>query len=89
MTEELLEHVAAQGIILRVRELLRHRWNNTSRAYEILVARHGLEAIEDSWEPLAALHKDVSTLVQQYVAAVKDTKLERHLKALEASGKRR
>lgn len=81
--------MAAQGIILRVRELLRHRWNNTSRAYEILVARHGLEAIEDSWEPLAALHKDVSTLVQQYVAAVKDTKLERHLKALEASGKRR
>ncbi|KAE9344509.1 hypothetical protein PR003_g8435 [Phytophthora rubi] len=37
VTEELLEHVAAQSIILLVRELIRHRWNDQSRSYEILV----------------------------------------------------
>uniref|UniRef100_H3GKC6 Chromo domain-containing protein n=1 Tax=Phytophthora ramorum TaxID=164328 RepID=H3GKC6_PHYRM len=58
VTEELLEHVAAQGIILRVRELLQHRWNNQSWAYEILVGWHGLEVFEDSWEPLVRLYKD-------------------------------
>ncbi|KAE9020694.1 hypothetical protein PF010_g6585 [Phytophthora fragariae] len=89
VTEELLEHMAAQGIILRVRELIRNRWNDQSRSYEILVWWHGLEAIEDSWEPLSAMYKDVSTLVQAYVASAKDSKLERHLKALEAPAKRR
>ncbi|KAE9262378.1 hypothetical protein PR003_g33561 [Phytophthora rubi] len=89
VTEELLEHVAAQGIILRVLELVRHRWNDESRSYEILVGWHGLEAIEDSWEPLTAMYNDVSTLVQAYVATAKDSKLERHLEALEASTKRR
>ncbi|KAE8903142.1 hypothetical protein PF003_g12674 [Phytophthora fragariae] len=100
VTEELLEHVAAQGIILRVRDLIgptlvvppmlvRHRWNDESRSYEILVGWHGLEAIEDSWESLTAMFNEVSTLVQAYVAAAKDSKLERHLEALEASTKRR
>lgn len=88
MTEELLEHVAAQGIILRVRELLRHRWNDQSRSYQVIVGWHGLEAIEDSWESLAGLCKDVSALVQPYVASAKDPKLERHLRALEAPTKR-
>ncbi|KAE9331185.1 hypothetical protein PR003_g15127, partial [Phytophthora rubi] len=89
VTEELLEHVAAQGIILRVRELIRHRWNDQSRSNEVLVGWHGLEAIEDSWEPLSAIYKDVSALVQAYVASAKDSKLEHHLKALEAPAKRR
>ncbi|OWY93630.1 hypothetical protein PHMEG_00036901 [Phytophthora megakarya] len=89
VTEELLEHIASQGIMLRVRELMHHRWNNMSRCFEIRVGWHGLEAIEDSWEPLATLYKDVITLVQQYVTRKEDPKLERHLKALEASGKRR
>ncbi|GMF25467.1 unnamed protein product [Phytophthora fragariaefolia] len=49
VTEELLEHVAAQGIMTRVLELLQHRWNDRSQSYEILVEWHGLEAIEGSW----------------------------------------
>ncbi|OWY97837.1 hypothetical protein PHMEG_00031534 [Phytophthora megakarya] len=88
ITEEFLEQVAFQGIMLCVRKLIQHHWNNTSRCYEIQVGWHGLEAIEDSWEPLLALHKDVKTLVQAYVATAKDSKLERHLKALEAPTRR-
>ena len=67
VTEELLEHVAAQGIILCVCELIRHPWNKHNRTYEVLVGWHGLETIEDSWEPLVGLCKDVNTLVQAYV----------------------
>jgi hypothetical protein len=89
VTEEILEHVAAQGIMIRVRELLQHRWNDRSRSYKILVGWHGLEAIEDSWEPLGAMRKDVSALVQEYVAKSKDAKLERHLQELVAQTKRR
>ncbi|GMF42754.1 unnamed protein product [Phytophthora fragariaefolia] len=89
ITEELLEHVTADGIILRVRELVQHQWNDRSRSYEILVAWHGLETIDDSWEPLAGLYKDLSALVRAYGANAKDPKLERHLKALEAETWRR
>ncbi|GMG16970.1 unnamed protein product [Phytophthora fragariaefolia] len=89
VTEELLEHVAAQGTILRVRDFVRHRWNDECRSYEILVGWQGLEAIEDLWEPLAALYDDESALVQAYIAEANDSELECHLKALEASRKRR
>ncbi|OWZ06767.1 hypothetical protein PHMEG_00020938 [Phytophthora megakarya] len=71
ITEELLEHIASQGIVLRVRELIQHRWNNTSRCYEIQGGWHGLEAIKESWEPLSVLHKDVKMLVHGYVATAK------------------
>ncbi|GMF59946.1 unnamed protein product [Phytophthora fragariaefolia] len=49
----------------------------------------GLEAIEDSWEHLAALYDTVSALVQANVAEANDSELESHLKALEGSRKRR
>ncbi|KAG3194919.1 hypothetical protein PC128_g8912 [Phytophthora cactorum] len=84
VTEEPLEHVTTQGIVLRVRELRKRRWNEWNKSYELLVGWHGLEPIEDSWEPLTGMYKDVSTLVQNYVAASKDPKLERHVKALDA-----
>ncbi|OWY95256.1 hypothetical protein PHMEG_00034786 [Phytophthora megakarya] len=63
--------------------------DDESRSYEILVGWHGLKAIEDLWKPLAAMYNDVNTLVKGYVAIANDSKLDRHLKALEASTKRR
>ncbi|OWY95334.1 hypothetical protein PHMEG_00034688 [Phytophthora megakarya] len=52
ITEELRDHVAAQGIVLSVGELKDSRWNEDTDDYEVLIGWKGLEPIEDSWEPL-------------------------------------
>lgn len=59
VTDELVEHVAAQGIVLRVHEFKDHRRSERNQDFEILVNWHGLEPIEDSWEPVKSLVKDV------------------------------
>eukprot|EP00644_Phytophthora_capsici_P009199 jgi/Phyca11/102126/e_gw1.6.950.1 len=72
VTEVLLEHISAQGILLSVEKLKSHRWNDmifTINDYEVLVRWKGLGQIEDSYEPLTSLVRDVGTLVAQYVAA--------------------
>ncbi|KAK1943264.1 hypothetical protein P3T76_004660 [Phytophthora citrophthora] len=62
VTEEVLEHVASQGIVLAVDELKEHRWCTAKKGCEILVSWRGLEPIEDSWEPLQSLGKDIPVL---------------------------
>ncbi|KAG2773872.1 hypothetical protein PC116_g3486 [Phytophthora cactorum] len=71
VTEELREHVAAQGIVLKVEAIREHRWNSDMQDYE---RWEGLEAIEDSWEPFKAMRKDVEVLVSTYVCKEKDSK---------------
>lgn len=86
VTEELVEHVASQGIVMRVQEFKEHRWNERSQDYEILVKWHGLETIEDSWEPVKSLAKDVHQLVKEYVESVADTDLSKFWAALKPTG---
>ncbi len=82
VTEEIREHVASQGIILAVEELLAHRWSANKKDYEILVRWKGLEPIEDSWESLTSLYKDIRILVDKYVFAQSDPELQRHCASL-------
>jgi hypothetical protein len=83
VTEEIREHVAAQGIVLAVTELLDNRWNSTKRLHEILVSWKGLEPIEDSWESLSSLHKDIPALVRAYAAGKDDPALRKAVDKLE------
>ncbi|POM62713.1 hypothetical protein PHPALM_28092 [Phytophthora palmivora] len=76
VTEELREHIAAQGIVLKVKAIQEHRWNNSMQGYELLVNWEGLEAIEDSWEPLWAMYRDVKVLVDTYVRKANDTLID-------------
>ncbi|ETO62785.1 hypothetical protein F444_19374 [Phytophthora nicotianae P1976] len=79
VTEEVREHVASQGIVLAVDELKEHRWCPTKNGYDILVSWKGLEPIEDSWEPLQSLWKDIPVLVRVYAERVGDTGLSKHI----------
>ncbi|OWZ15878.1 hypothetical protein PHMEG_00010406 [Phytophthora megakarya] len=79
VSEELLEHIAAQGIVLAVNELVDHRWNTSIKDYEIRVNWRGLEPIEDSWEPLASLGNEIPILVDTYVTN-KGSALQKHWK---------
>ncbi|KAH7467435.1 Transposon Ty3-G Gag-Pol polyprotein [Phytophthora ramorum] len=85
VTEELLEHISSQGIILAVEKLKEHQWNDNIKDYEILVQWKGLEAIEDSYEPLTTLSRDVPKLVNQYVAAA-DQELKAHWQRVTMTG---
>jgi hypothetical protein len=78
VTEELREHIASQGVILAVDELLEHRWHQEKQEYELKVRWKGLEQIEDSWESLKGLHKDIPVLLQRYVTASGDPDLQQH-----------
>ncbi|ETO60594.1 hypothetical protein F444_21235 [Phytophthora nicotianae P1976] len=69
VTEEVREHVASQGIILTVAALLEHRWNSNKREFEILVSWEGLEPIDDSWESMTSLYKDIPAMVRNYSAS--------------------
>eukprot|EP00644_Phytophthora_capsici_P003289 jgi/Phyca11/102760/e_gw1.7.502.1 len=81
VSEELRDHVAAQGIVLSVEKLKGTRWNKDKKDYEVLVSWKGLEAIEDSWEPTKQLSKDIPVLLTEYAATTNDRKFERHIAA--------
>jgi hypothetical protein len=82
VTEEIKEHVAAQGIILNVAALEGHRWNEQKGDYELLVEWIGLEPIENSWESLGSLHKDIPKMIDKYAAGVDDEGLSGAVKKL-------
>ena len=78
VTEELREHIASQGIVLAVEELLDHRWHSEKKDYELKVRWKGLEEIEDSWESLSSLKVDIPVLVDKYVAITADKSFRAH-----------
>lgn len=75
VTEEIREHVAAQGIVLSVAELKEHRWNESKGEHEMLVSWKGLDPIEDSWESVRSLVKDIPVMVKRYASASNDDSL--------------
>ncbi|GMF60931.1 unnamed protein product [Phytophthora fragariaefolia] len=75
LSEELVEHIAKQGIVLGVEGILQHRYNETSRQHELLISWLGLESIEDSWEPLDVMLADIPTKVNEYAASQDDAEL--------------
>jgi transposase InsO family protein len=72
VTAELRQHVANQGLVLGVREIVAHRFNRQAGAWELNVAWRGLEDAENSWELSAALLRDVPVLVREYATAQDD-----------------
>ncbi|KAE9275909.1 hypothetical protein PF008_g29226 [Phytophthora fragariae] len=84
VTEELREHIAAQGIVLKVEAIRQHRWNEDVHDYQLAISWEGLEAIEDSWEPLKVMHQDIKVLVDAYVDRAKDEKLTTYFNLLKA-----
>lgn len=85
VTDELLEHVAAQGIILAVDSLKDHRWNSATNAFDLLVSWKGLQSIEDSYEPMTDLAKEIRILVERYVDQAAEEQLTKHWRKLQGS----
>ncbi|POM78442.1 Hypothetical protein PHPALM_4024 [Phytophthora palmivora] len=85
VTEEPLEHISSQGVILAVKKLKGHRWNSKINDYEVLAKWKGLESIEDSYEPPSSLARDIETLVKQYVATA-DQQLQEYWQQVTMGG---
>ncbi|ETP27948.1 hypothetical protein F442_22767 [Phytophthora nicotianae P10297] len=77
VNEELVEHVANQGIVLGVEAIVGHRVNPDTSKKELLVSWSGLEAIESSWEPMEVMLHDVPAKVQLYAESSDDPTLLR------------
>ncbi|KAG3090539.1 hypothetical protein PI125_g17673 [Phytophthora idaei] len=76
---ELLELVSSQGMVLGVDRVVDHRFNQDFNRWELLVSWLGLQAIENSWEPLAILLQDVPAKVREYAAVSGDDELRAQL----------
>ncbi|GMF56816.1 unnamed protein product [Phytophthora fragariaefolia] len=82
ITEEIREHIAAQGLVLSVEGLKDHVWNNDKRTYDILVSWKGLEPIEASWEPATSLARDIPVIPRQYAGARQDERFAQRIQRL-------
>ncbi|ETL34861.1 hypothetical protein L916_12958 [Phytophthora nicotianae] len=69
-TAEIREHDATQGIVLGVRALVGHRYEETAKEWQLLVAWRGLEDAGNSWKPFTFIYGDVPNIVVAYVGTV-------------------
>ncbi|KAG3061055.1 hypothetical protein PI124_g22526 [Phytophthora idaei] len=66
-------------MVLGVEDIRNHRFNNALDRWERQVSWMGLQAIEDSWEPLDVLAQDVPVKVRDYIDASSDDDLRAQL----------
>ncbi|ETV73107.1 hypothetical protein H257_11931 [Aphanomyces astaci] len=71
VTEEILEHVSEQGIMLKVKSIAGHKFVPDVKDFMLEVLWEGFEDIESSWEPLQMLMHECPAVVKNYVEGVK------------------
>ncbi|ETV85910.1 hypothetical protein H257_02439 [Aphanomyces astaci] len=72
VTDEILEHVFEQGIVLKVKSIAGHKFVPDVSDFMLEVFWEGFEDIESSWEPLKKLMREWPAMVKAYVAAKKN-----------------
>ncbi|OWZ03927.1 hypothetical protein PHMEG_00024262 [Phytophthora megakarya] len=68
ITEEMVQHVSNQGLLLNVERFCSARFNDELSRWELEVSWQGLEEVENSYEGLEELFNDVPAKVAAYVA---------------------
>ncbi|EQC25414.1 hypothetical protein SDRG_16714 [Saprolegnia diclina VS20] len=81
VTEDIIDHVSEQGVMLKVAAIAAHRNNQAAKLYELHVHWEGLEAIEASWKRLYSLLAQCPTVVQRYVESLADGPDQRRLRS--------
>ncbi|ETO69841.1 hypothetical protein F444_13638 [Phytophthora nicotianae P1976] len=76
VTEELKHHIGLQGIKLGVRAITDTRYNRQAKEWQLLVGWQGLEAAEDSWEPLDSIYEAVPEKVAEFVSGTTNSRLK-------------
>ncbi|RHY86253.1 hypothetical protein DYB35_010545 [Aphanomyces astaci] len=72
VTDEILEHVFEQGIVLKVKSIAGHKFVPDVSDFMLEVFWEDFEDIESSWEPLKKLMREWPAMVKAYVAAKKN-----------------
>ncbi|EGZ20974.1 hypothetical protein PHYSODRAFT_497891 [Phytophthora sojae] len=67
------------SIVLGVECFRDHRYNSATQQWEVLVSWRGLQDIEDSWEPLETMLRDVPVLVANYAEQQQDEEFKAQL----------
>ncbi|KAF0773395.1 hypothetical protein AaE_002167 [Aphanomyces astaci] len=72
VTEEILERVSEQGIVLKVKSIAGHKFVPDVSDFMLEVFWQGFEKIESSCEPHKKLMCECPAVVKMYVATKKD-----------------
>ncbi|KAF0683199.1 Aste57867_24731 [Aphanomyces stellatus] len=71
ITEEILEHVSNQGVLLKVERITATKFDKASGGFLMQVYWGGFEDIEASWEPMKQLAQDCPAIIRAYVDGLK------------------
>ena len=66
ISEKWLGHVSRQNEPLTIEELKDIRWNREVKDYQVFVKWDGLDEVENSWEPMKKLFKDIPKMLETY-----------------------
>ena len=66
ISEKWLGHVSRQNEPLTIEELKDIRWNREVKDYQVFVKWDGLDEVENSWEPMKKLFKDIPKMLATY-----------------------
>ncbi|GMF20662.1 unnamed protein product [Phytophthora fragariaefolia] len=83
VTDERLEHVSSQGIILAVDKLNEHQWNGSIKDYAICVSWKGIQQIDDSYEPVKSFVKEIRVLIDNYATKANGPKFTEYRNKLQ------
>ena len=72
ITTDLKEHIATQGFLYEVEEFLELRWNATRKIWEVNIRWKGFENLEDSYEPLIQICKDMPEKTIKFLLTITD-----------------
>ncbi|KAI9907220.1 hypothetical protein PsorP6_016615 [Peronosclerospora sorghi] len=66
VTEEIKEHVDKQGIVLGVEDITNHRYNGTTKQWELLISwlYYSGRVKDFFWEPLEYMKADFPAMVR-------------------------
>jgi hypothetical protein len=65
--EDILDHIALQGMTLAVKGIKNHRYNEKSNQFEVLISWKGFDDEGDSWEPMTAMFAGIKVMTTKYL----------------------
>ena len=69
-------YISNQDVLLTVDTIIKHRYNNNYKQFQLLVKWRGFQQYEATWENIKELNTDIPVLISNYVQNSGDVQLK-------------